>query len=113
MAEQALRDSEERFKNAFEYSSVGMALVALNGRNLQVNRALCEIVGYTEAELLRTDYYSITHPEDVASARELLGQLVEERVPTVRSEKRYCHKHGHEVWVRINVSMVRRDSRET
>jgi PAS domain S-box-containing protein len=106
MAEQALRDSEERFKNAFDYSSVGMAIIAPSGHYLQVNRALCDIVGYPEAELLQTDFFSITHPADVAPGRMQLQQLLKGYVPAVRAEKRYCHKLGHEVWVRINVSTV-------
>jgi PAS domain-containing protein len=81
MAEQALRDSEERFKNAFEYSSVGMAIYRTSGHYLQVNRALCDIVGYPEAELLQTDFFSITHPADVAPGRMQLQQLLKGYVP--------------------------------
>src|SRR5205814_10274752 len=67
-AEQAKRhaelieESEERFRSAFDYASIGMALVSENGRWLQVNRSLCKLVGYSEDELLTTDIHSLTHP---------------------------------------------------
>ena len=61
----SLRESEERFRTTFAHASVGMSIATPEGRYLEVNRAFCEITGYTEAELLATDFQSITHPEDL------------------------------------------------
>src|SRR5258708_19111473 len=61
----ALRDSEECFRSAFDHAAIGMALVALDGRWMQVNHSVCQIVGYTEHELLVRDFQSITHPDDL------------------------------------------------
>src|SRR5262245_59298410 len=61
----ALRESEERFRSAFDHAAIGMALVSLEGRWLQVNESLCRIVGYSAEELLATDFQSITYPEDL------------------------------------------------
>src|SRR5258708_3704397 len=64
-AEEELRRSEKRFRSSMEHAAIGMALVAPDGRWLRVNHALCKIVGYCEAELLATDFQSITHPDDL------------------------------------------------
>ncbi|MGH2618262.1 MAG: PAS domain S-box protein, partial [Thermomicrobiales bacterium] len=74
-AYRALRESEERFRGAFAGASIGMALVSPEGRFLQVNPALCAIVGYGEDELLATTFQQITHPDDVAADGELRRQL--------------------------------------
>jgi PAS domain S-box-containing protein len=59
------QESERRFRQSFDSAPIGMALVALDGRWLEVNESLCRIVGYTEAELLRTTFQAITHPDDL------------------------------------------------
>ncbi|HKA53308.1 MAG TPA: PAS domain S-box protein [Candidatus Binatia bacterium] len=107
LAEAALRESEDRFRQAFDHAAIGKALVAPDGRWVKVNRALCEITGYTEHELLATDLQSITHPEDVeadvaATRRVLAGELY-----AYEMEKRYLHKGGHPVWVLVSVSLAR------
>jgi diguanylate cyclase (GGDEF)-like protein/PAS domain S-box-containing protein len=106
-SEARFRGAFERFRSAFDYAAIGMALVAKSGRWLQVNRSLCEILGYSEAELLSTNFQAITHPTDLAQAMSNINQLIEGKVPTYQMEKRYFHKHGHEVWVLLSVSLVR------
>ena len=103
----AIQESEERFRSAFDYAAIGMALVAPSGRLLQTNRSLCEILGYTEAELLNTDYQSITHPDDLPTALVQMDQLLRGVSPAFQLEKRYQHKHGHTVWVLLTVSLFR------
>jgi PAS domain S-box-containing protein len=77
-AEERLRESEERFRGAFEFAAIGMALVAPDGHWLRVNRSMCRIVGYTAEEFLATDFQAITHPDDlgtdVAYVRQMLGR---------------------------------------
>ncbi len=63
--EAALRESEERFRRAFDDAPIGIALVKPDGHWLKVNRVLCEMVGYSEAEMLATNFQSITHPDDL------------------------------------------------
>ncbi|OKH22622.1 hypothetical protein NIES593_12590 [Hydrococcus rivularis NIES-593] len=108
-AEAALRESEKCFYNAFEYAAIGMALVALDGRWLKVNRALCEIVGYSQEELLATSFQAITHPEDLESSIAYMRQLLAGEINTYQIEKRYLHRQGHTVWVLLSVSVVRDD----
>jgi PAS domain S-box-containing protein len=106
-AEAALRDSQERFKKAFDEAPIGMALVATDGRWLQVNQALCQIVGYTEQELLSTNFQSITHMDDLQADLALARQLLNGEIPSYQMEKRYIHKLGHVVWIQLTGSVVR------
>ena len=103
----ALRESEERFRNSFENASAGMALVALDGRWIRVNDALCELLGYTERELLATDYQSLTHPDDLEADNANVRKLVSGNTRCYHLVKRYFHKDGHVVWVLLSVSLVR------
>ncbi len=106
-AEKALEESEERFRSAFDYATVGMALVAPDGCWLKVNRSLCEIVGYSEDELLSTNFQSITHPDDLETDLEFVRQMLAGEIDTYQMEKRYLHKAGQVVWVLLSVSLVR------
>ena len=103
----ALRESEERFRNAFDHASVGMAIVALDGRWIRVNANLCDLVGYSEQELLATDFQSVTHPDDLAADEASVRKLVSGEIRFYHLVKRYFHKHGHVVWAMLSVSLVR------
>lgn len=102
-----LRESEELFRSAFDYAAIGMALVSAKGRWLQVNRSLCEILGYSAQELLATNFQKVTHRDDLGSALTNVKQLLKGHLPTYQMEKRYIHKQGHTVWVLWSVSRVR------
>ena len=105
-----LAESEERFRQAFESAGIGMALVALDGRWLRVNRSFCETVGYSEARLLHKTFHDITHPGDLAADLRMIGDLVEGRRRFYQLEKRYIHREGQMVLVRLTGSLIR-DSR--
>ncbi|MBW3632176.1 MAG: PAS domain S-box protein [Chloroflexi bacterium] len=102
----ALRESEERFRSAFSHAPIGMALVTPDDRFMQVNRALCELVGYTEEELLSKTFQAITHPDDLADEQELAARMWAGEIDTYQLEKRYIHKDGHIVWVLVTVSAI-------
>ncbi len=102
-----LRESEERFRSAFDYAAIGMALVSEEGRWLQVNRSLCQLVGYSEEELLTADIQALTHSEDLDDLLVQQSRLMKGQVPGYQTEKRYIHKSGHEVWTLLSVSPVR------
>jgi PAS domain S-box-containing protein len=104
---ESLQESEERFYGAFEYAAIGMALVGLDGRWLQVNPALCQIVGYSEAELLTTTLRSLTHPDDADSDGEHVQKILAGEIRFYQIEKRYIHQQGQSVWVLLSVSLVR------
>ena len=103
----ALREGEERFRNAFESASIGVAIVALDGRWIRVNPALCEMLGYAERELLSTDFQSVTHPDDLESDTANIRRLVSGGTRFYHLVKRYFHKQGHVVWAMLSASLVR------
>jgi diguanylate cyclase (GGDEF)-like protein/PAS domain S-box-containing protein len=105
-AQRELEESEERFRFAMHFSSIGMALVAPDGRWLGINPALCSIVGYGENELLATDVQSITFPDDrdadTVQVREMLNRTIE----TYQANKRFVRKDGRVVWTQLSGSLV-------
>jgi PAS domain S-box-containing protein len=105
-AEEALRLSEERFSSAFEYAAIGIALQAPEGRWLKVNRALCDILGYSKEELLTKTFQDLTHPEDLEADLQYKQQVFSGQIPTYQMEKRFFHKSGHVVWVLLSVSLA-------
>ena len=106
-AHRDLHRSEERFSSAFEYASIGMALVSPDGHWLKVNRALCHLTGYTAAELYRRTFQDITHPDDLDRDLDHLREMLAGKVPSYQMEKRYFHKDGRIVWVLLSVSLIR------
>ena len=107
-----LRESEERFRSTVEYSAIGVALVAPDGRWLQANRALCEILGYSETELLNINFQVLTHPDDLERDLSYVRQMLAGEIRTYQMEKRYIHKNGHLVDALLSVSLVRDKSNQ-
>ena len=103
--EQALDESEERFRTNFENAAVGMAQVGLDGFFLKVNHKLCEISGYSEKELLSQTFMMITHPDDVERDVEYFRLLREGKIDAYQIEKRYIRKDGNLVWISLSVGL--------
>src|SRR5439155_7249735 len=106
-AEAALRESEERFRVAFSQAAVGLAHVAPDGRWLMANQKMCEIVGYSQLELLNMRYQELTHPDDLPIDQELGRRMLTREIHEKSREKRYLHKNGHYIWVNLTNSLVR------
>lgn len=106
-AARLLRESEERFRAAFDRAGIGMALVDPTGRLLEVNSRFCEMIGYAPDELRRMSFGDFTHPDDLEADltpfHEMLGGLRDR----YQMEKRYIHKTGRTIWARLTASMVR------
>jgi PAS domain S-box-containing protein len=103
----ALRESEQRFRATFNSAAVGIAHVGTNGQWLLVNQKLCDIVGYTQSELLERTFQDITHPEDLDTDLEYVRQMLASEIQTYSIEKRYIRKNGSQVWINLTVSLVR------
>ena len=107
-----LSESEQRFRESFQNSSAGMALVSPEGKWLQVNPALLHILGYSEKQLLAKTFQDITHPDDLERDLEYIKQMLNGEITTYQMEKRYFHKNGKIIWVLLNVSIVRDDNKK-
>lgn len=101
------RVEAERYRTIFSLSAAGMAQVALDGRFLQVNSRLCEITGYTEAQLVGRRFRDVTHPDDIDYSEQLARDLIEGRLDHVRTEKRYLKADGTLLWASLAVAVLR------
>ena len=111
-AEEALRESESRFRNVFQDAGVGMMIVSLDGRFLAVNRTFCAYLGYTEAELLHMTVEEVTQPEDWPSFSAKLREAVAMRTSFQRFEKRCRHKSGCTVYTESSAFLIHSPSGE-
>ena len=108
-AEKKHRISERTFRGSFEHAAIGMAVVYPGGKWAQVNNRVCEIVGYTQQELMELTFQDITHPEDLNLDLDLLNELKEGKRDYYHMDKRYFHKDGHIVYIHLAVSLVRNE----
>ena len=102
-----LQESEEMFRSIFEGSPLGMATCDPDGRFLRVNKSFCNMIGYTEVELLPMTYKDITPPDIVAADAAAVQKVLRGELPVYRTEKQYVRKGGDRVWGRVTVSAVR------
>ena len=108
--EEALRESEERFRTIFEQAAVGVAQMDTStGRFIRVNRKFCDIVGYSEEELLDRNFQVITHPDHVKGDVAMVERLRTGDIGSYSIEKRYIHRNGSTVWASLTVSPIRKE----
>jgi diguanylate cyclase (GGDEF)-like protein/PAS domain S-box-containing protein len=105
--ERQLAQQRELLARVLEDAPIGMALVAPDGRWLKVNRALCEIVGYEEAELLELSFQDLTHPDDLEADLEHVRRMLAGEIGSYEIEKRYLRKDGRIVWIKLSVTLMR------
>lgn len=105
--EEALRESEERFRALFEHAMVGAAIVGPDFRYRTVNRALCDVLGYREDELLAMTVLDVTHPEDRETGRRATESLYTGELDILSEEKRYVRRDGRLVWAIVSTSLIR------
>jgi PAS domain S-box-containing protein len=106
LADEVLRESEERFRGVFRGAAIGIAISSPHGGYLQANAAYCAMLGYTEEELLKRDFASVTHPDDLADNLKVRDEMLSGERDNLVMEKRYLRKDGEIVWTRASVSAV-------
>jgi len=102
----AIWESDERFRRVFEEGPLGLGLIGKDYRFLKVNSALCQMVGYSGAELTSMSFGEITHPDDLNADLKLAEQLFKREVPFYRMTKRYVKKSGEIIWINLTASLV-------
>lgn len=106
-AEEELRHSEELFRKTFDNAPIGMSMVGLDYRFIRVNKALCDMLGYTAEEMTRLTFIDVTHPDDIGEDLALAGRLFSGEIPNYRLEKRYITRQGSLIWIELTVTVVR------
>ena len=106
-AEDALRESEDRFRGAFANTGIGMCLVAPDGRFLQVNASMCDMLGYTQQELLAYTFQEVTHPKDRSKSQDLSHRMALDEVRFSQLEMRYLPNGGNIIWTILTITLIR------
>ncbi len=106
-AEEALQESEDRFRSFFEKAASGIAIVSPDFQFSDVNAAFCEFLGYTKSQLVKLTIADVTHPEDWDENERQILQTLEERSQYIRAEKRYLRKDGTFVWGQVSAAWIR------
>ncbi|PKN92393.1 MAG: hypothetical protein CVU44_14750 [Chloroflexi bacterium HGW-Chloroflexi-6] len=107
-AEEALRESEDKFKYIFEHSVIGKSITLINGE-INVNQAFCDMLGYSPEELKKRTWQEISHPADLELTQTEINNLLSNQRESTRFIKRYLHKNGSEIWAEVG-SALRRDT---
>ncbi|MFP5385210.1 MAG: PAS domain S-box protein [Bacteriovoracia bacterium] len=103
---------DDLFINAFEFASIGMALVSPEGKFLKVNKSLCELLECEDDKLTSLDFQQITHPDDLQKDLALLEEVLQGKRASYQMEKRYISKSGKVVWAILSVSLIRKENGE-
>lgn len=99
-------ETERRLHAIFELAPIGIGLVDARGRTIMSNRAVQQMLGYTDAEFATTPFVEFTHPDDAERNLVLFSQLMEGRIDRFEMDKRFVHKDGGIVWARLSVSLI-------
>ncbi|WP_227020951.1 PAS domain-containing protein [Arenibacter algicola] len=100
---------EEQFRQTFNYSAMGMALINIENKLLKANKSLCHILGYTEEELQKIDLAEMAHPEDLKVNRKYIEELFQGKHQNIKLEHRFIHKNGSVIWANISMSAIHND----
>lgn len=110
--EEALRESEERFRKIFEEGPLGMAIFDFDNRLIKVNDTLCNLVGYSEAEMMGLSFSDLTHPEDIEIEKSAIQKLVNGEHKFYKMEKRSLKKNREILWVSLTASLIKNERGE-
>ncbi|MBD2493815.1 PAS domain S-box protein [Nostoc sp. FACHB-280] len=102
-----LQKNEAELRAIFNQAAVGIKLETLDGQLLKVNQKLCEVLGYSQAELMNKTFRDLTYADDILHHQQNLQKLISGEIETFSIEKRCLHKNGHPIWINLTVSLIR------
>lgn len=108
-AERAIRENQERYQAVYEQAYIGISIFGQDGKFLQANQQLCEMLGYTEAELMEMTYLDVSHPDDIEKSMEYRKKMQKDNLDRISYEKKYLHKSGDIIYVNLTVAQVKDD----
>ncbi len=106
-AEEALRESEERFRHSFDYAATGMCILGINKKFQRINQAFTEMIGYNEDEMKNFTFSDITHPDDLSIGLSQFKKMLDDEIDNASFEKRYIKKDGRIIWAYVSASLIR------
>jgi PAS domain S-box-containing protein len=112
-AEMQLKENEEIFRTVFENANIGVCMVSMEGKFINVNDSFCRMLGYTKGELILLTFNDITHAEDKERGNVSLEKMMNKAANNCDFEKRYIHKEGQIIWVHISISIVTKPQNNT
>lgn len=101
-----LQEQRTRFESIFDHTNVGIALLSLDGRVLRTNKSLCELLGYSEADMLSINFYYLIHPNDVNNLQINIQQLIDNKIKFYQSEQQCFRKNGETLWIMLTLSFI-------
>lgn len=107
IAEDYLKESEEKFRHAFDYSAAGITILGRDGKFQKANNAFLNMVKYSENEIKKLTFKDITHPDDIRQSNFIRDQLLDDKIKNLSFEKRYITKENKVIWGYISISLVR------
>ena len=110
--QEALAESETRYRTTFQQAPVGIGSLTLDGQWIETNDTLCQLLGFTREELVARSMLLITHPDDRPDDREAFARIEDGEWMAHTREKRFIRKDGDEIWVRMNISLLRHQNGE-
>lgn len=105
-AQKLLRDSDERFRKSFEHAGLGMALANKQGKLFQINKAMCDIFGYTEKELIELNIKDLMHPDDLEHNLQFMWRMLEGELDHINEEIKCIRKDGEVIWILLTCSIL-------
>lgn len=110
--ERRIRETTQKFENAFNHTMIGMAITSMDGCLVQANPALCKMLGYTQEEFSRLKFQDLTHPDDLPRNMQMLNKLLSGDLKCMEIEKRYRRKDGEYIETQLSCSIVRDEKGE-
>lgn len=104
-----LHEYQNRFETIFEHANIGVAILSLDGRMLRVNRPLCQLLGYSESDMLAMNFYYLIPPSDLNNLQIHIQQLIDKKIKSFQSEQQCFRKNGEALWIMSTLSLIRDD----